>query len=355
MKSRVTTLIISVALTLLVAGASIAQTAGTPPAPGACALQFETIHHDLGEIPDTSPVRFTFKFKNVSDRRVTLASVRGHGGSTPPAFNKRAYEPGESGEVLVTINPKNRKGRQTKSVVAETDDPICPRVEATLSMTVVPRVYIEPSKIFFTEVMRGQGSTQTVTVTGRAPNFEIIGIEGENPVFAAAKTASEPFVENGRTLTRVTLELTLSKSAPLGTHNCTFTLSTNDPQAARVSMPVAGAVVGDVCAMPPGMLVRTFTPRTPFQAQVRVDSRSNRAFTIKSVDVAGPADMDLAVDVQPSVEDGKAVFLVMLAGRTPAAAGQYRGVITVATDIPGEEPFKFNWIATVKDGSTGAR
>lgn len=315
-----------------------------------CALVFETMRHDWGEITDTSPAQFTFKFKNTSDKTITISSVRATCGCTTPQLTKKTYNPGEQGEIPVTFNPQNRKGPQTKQVIVESDDPNCSRLELTLTSNVSPLVFIEPSKIFFQEAMRGQGVTQTVTVTGRDPNFDISSIEGDSPVFKAVKSKSETIQEDGRSLTRVTIDLTLAKDAPVGTHNYTFILNTTDPKAAKVNMPVAGTVVGEIRATPPGMLVRTFTPSTPFQAQVQIDSRTGKPFNVKSVDVEGPADMSLAVDFQPSTQDGKPVFLVTLNGSTPAGPGQYRGTITVETDLPGEEPFKFNWIATVRDG-----
>jgi hypothetical protein len=380
--------VLSAALALAVAGSAYAQSTGTaPPAaptpgvnkptlpPGTpapqpgkpviipsghmpsqgpadvskCALKFEAMRHDWGEITDTSPVQFTFKFTNTSDKTITISSVRATCGCTTPQLNKKTYAPHEDGEIPVTFNPANRKGPQTKNVIVESDDPECNRLELTLTSNVMPLVFIEPSKIFFNESMRGQGATQTVTVTGREANFEISSIEGDSPVFKVNKVKSEPIQEDGRTMTRVTLELNLAKDAPVGTHNYTFILNTTDPKAAKVNMPVAGTVVGEVRATPPGMLVRTFTPSTPFQGQVQIDSRSGKPFNIKSVDVEGQADMNLAVDFQPSTQDGKPVYLVTLSGSTPAAAGQYRGIITVETDIPNEEPFKFNWIATVRD------
>ncbi len=313
-----------------------------------CALQFDNVRHDWGEITDTTPVQHTFKFKNTSDKVITISSVRATCGCTTPQLNKKTYNPGEDGEIPVTFNPQNRKGPQTKNVIVESDDPNCARMELTLTSNVMPLVFIEPSKIFFNEAMRGQGATQTVTVTGREPGFDVTAIEGDSPTFKVTKVKSEPIQEDGRTMTRVTLELAFSKDAPIGTHNYTFVLNTNDPKASKVNMPVAGTVVGEVRATPPGMLVRTFTPSTAFQAQVQIDSRTGKPFNIKSVDVEGPSDMNLAVDFQPSTQDGKPVFLVTLSGSTPAGEGQYRGVITVETDMPGEEPFKFNWIATVR-------
>ncbi len=339
------------------AGQPVGQPVGQPgkaipqvPADlSACALKFESMRHDWGEITDSVPAQHTFKFRNTSDKTITISSVRATCGCTTPQLNKKTYAPGEDGEIPVTFNPQNRKGPQTKNVIVESDDPSCGRLELTLTSNVMPLVYIEPSKIFFNESMRGQGTTQTITVTGREPNFDILNIEGESPMFKATKVKSEPIQEDGRTMTRVTLEVSLVKDAPIGTHNFVYILNTNDPKAAKVNMPVAGTVVGELRATPPGMLVRTFTPSTPFQAQAQIDARSAKAFNIKGVDVEGPADMSLAVDFQSTTQDGKPLFTVTLTGTTPATAGQYRGVITVETDIPGEEPFKFNWIATVRD------
>jgi hypothetical protein len=209
-------------------------------------------------------------------------------------------------------------------------------------------VHVDPQKIHFNEVMVSQGAKQTITVTGRQSDFQITGVEGDSKIFGAQVVKTEPVQEDGQTLQRVTLEVSLAKDAEIGNHQFAYALKTNDPRVPSVQLNISAGVVGDLRASPPGMLVKTMTASTQFQSQVQIDTRLGTPFEITSVDVEGPDAMNLVVDYEPESVDGRQVYVVRLSGVTPSSPGQVRGIVTVKTNLKDNNEVKINWVAAVR-------
>ncbi len=80
-------------------------------------LQFEKRVHDFGQLKEEDrKATYTFKFKNVSDKKVWLTYVKPSCGCTVPEWTKDTLAPGEEGFVKATYNMWGRPGPFTKSI-----------------------------------------------------------------------------------------------------------------------------------------------------------------------------------------------------------------------------------------------
>ena len=62
-----------------------------------------------------------YRFENVSDQTVEIKDVRTSCGCTAAKFEKKAYAPGEKGEISVTYKkPWGARGRQVKPLIVKT-------------------------------------------------------------------------------------------------------------------------------------------------------------------------------------------------------------------------------------------
>lgn len=78
--------------------------------------------HDFGTIgEDDGNVSTTFIVTNNTDTPVILANVKATCGCTTPKWTKTPIEPGKTGEVTVTYNPKGRPGPFDKIVTITTN------------------------------------------------------------------------------------------------------------------------------------------------------------------------------------------------------------------------------------------
>lgn len=85
-------------------------------------LQFKEETHDFGTIAeDNGPVTHEFVFTNNSARPVKILTVQASCGCTTPGWSKEPVEPGKSGYIQASYNPKGRPGYFNKSLTVTTD------------------------------------------------------------------------------------------------------------------------------------------------------------------------------------------------------------------------------------------
>lgn len=80
-------------------------------------INFETKSHDFGTIKETDgKVTYVFQFTNIGNEPLNIVKVKASCGCTTPTWTKKPVLPGDSGQISVTYNPRNRPGSFRKSV-----------------------------------------------------------------------------------------------------------------------------------------------------------------------------------------------------------------------------------------------
>jgi len=95
---------------------------------------------DFGEItPDTLPTH-TFKFKNTGDEALIIKGTKVSCESCiVPIISAEELNPGEEGELKITVNSLDMIGRFTKRIYVESNDPANPRAVITVSGFIQPK------------------------------------------------------------------------------------------------------------------------------------------------------------------------------------------------------------------------
>ena len=336
-------------------GAKAAQTAQAAQ-PGATlpkALQIDGDTFDWGDISDAEPVSHSFNFKNVSDKKIKI-TVAASCGCTVAGLEKDTYEPGETGKITGTFNPQGRNGPQTKVLTMTVLDPqgVFAQQTMTLNSNVKALVQTEPPKMYLTDVDHKAGTKSKITVKSRKPEFKINAIESNNEFIKSTLSAPEVIDENGEKLVKYEIELEVGKGAPIGNLNGQLTFTTADEKVKVPTYYVGADVIGDMKATPPQAMLRVSNTSTPFQTQVRVDSRSGSAFNITSIDVEGRQDMKLVADAVKS-DDGK-YYMLTLSGVTPETPGIVNGTLVINTDSQGGEMIRVPFTAAVRKTEVAA-
>jgi hypothetical protein len=85
-------------------------------------LQFKEELFDFGNVAeDKGPVTHEFVFTNASSRPVKILTVQASCGCTTPGWSKEPVEPGKTGFIQASYNPKGRPGYFNKSLTVTTD------------------------------------------------------------------------------------------------------------------------------------------------------------------------------------------------------------------------------------------
>ena len=80
-------------------------------------IVFEDMIHDFGTLGQDDKQKHTFKFKNPSDLNLYVMDVNTSCGCTVASFSEEKIKPGESGEININYDPKNRSGLQEKKII----------------------------------------------------------------------------------------------------------------------------------------------------------------------------------------------------------------------------------------------
>jgi Protein of unknown function (DUF1573). len=87
-------------------------------------IKFEQSQYDFGIIKEGVLVEHTFKFTNIGKKDLEVLDIRTSCGCTAATPNKKLFKPGESGELSVTFDSKNRSGRTSRTITLISNDPI---------------------------------------------------------------------------------------------------------------------------------------------------------------------------------------------------------------------------------------
>lgn len=316
-------------------------------------LQISKESHQFGEIDDTQPVTTKFAFRNAGSAPLTIASVRGSCGCTVPALSKMTYEPGESGEFTVTFNPHHKKGSQTQTVTIQSNDPKMPTRQVTILANVNPSVSVEPQEnVPFGEMVKGTGSTKTVTIRSRVPGLKIEGpVSVNRPESLQVKLGAAKEIEPGVMLTEV--ELVIPPDAPVGPLAAMATIRTSE--ATRViNLNAMGNVVGDIMVNPPLIQLQSKTVNESFESTVKVTARNGKAFKLLSGEDVPMKGIDRPAFAVEIAEDPAGGYVVKLRGQAPDKPMALNGEVVLKTDMGDEPEVRVRYFGFTRAPASGA-
>jgi hypothetical protein len=303
-------------------------------------ITFDSNSHDFGVITDDHPVTHKFIFTNTGKSTLTISNLQGSCGCTVPALVKKDYLPGESGEVTVTYNPSNRRGKQHTNVTVTSNDPVTPTLQLQVHSNIKPLMYIEPQNVNFGQAARGKNLTTTVQVYSRKPDLVPQQATCSNPNIIAKLLEPTQVTVEDETLYKYPMEISVASTAEIGHIIGTVSIRTSDPSR-LLNMQVNAEVVGDFAVAPMRMQFLNIQPNGPITSTVRVTSRSGKPFKITGVEEV-TSFTKLFNDIRfTEVPDSKPqAWTITASGNAPAAQSGFRGELIVHTDAPDEPTFK---------------
>lgn len=316
-------------------------------------FEFVTMVHDWGAISDEQPVKFSFQFKNTSDRTVKIINTRTSCGCTVGSPTKQQLAPNEEAAVEVTFNPSGKKGLELKTITLETDYTPMPNVELHLKALVRPRMVVEPSSVWFGDLPIKKGAEQEFSIMSRMEGFQVTGFTFTDvkPTdrFKVEMIGTDKVELDGGMVDRVRFKATFVDGAPLGAYNTAVKITTNDPKHAEQVVSLACRVIGELQPTPERLFVSMGGANQPWTAEVMLSSRAGQPFEIYSVEpIDTPPGMKLVVDIlqgtaaQPSARN---TYRIKASGITPGSPQEVTGGVKVRTNVAGMEEFTLPMMA----------
>lgn len=315
---------------LAMSGAGVAAIDDQP------SLAFERTVIDLGAINDDAEVTQPFKFV-YTGFRMTKLRFEQCSFCEQPETDRPKYEPGQSGLVMMKLDPRGRHGEMSSQtqVAAEGGE----LVPLLLKASVRPRLMVRPDFLTLRDVPRQAGAEATMTVISRKADFAVTSLKVESPWVEAVNEEPKEIEDLGDRCRAVPVKVRLKPGLPLGRFTAVVTAETNDPERPTAACTVEADVVGDLVATPPAASTGGLKTGEPFTVSFVLAKRSNTPLWYGSVKLAAnPARRmkPLAMDVEPGDELG--TLRVRVFGYAPPYAGTRieSEVVVTEEDVAGK-------------------
>ena len=102
-------------------------------------ITFESETIDYGEVAQNSDGSIVFKFTNTGDAPLVIKNAKSSCGCTVPKKPEGPIAPGESGEIVVRYDTKNRVGQFRKTITLTTNIENQPMVALKIKGNVLPK------------------------------------------------------------------------------------------------------------------------------------------------------------------------------------------------------------------------
>ncbi|MEL7484249.1 MAG: DUF1573 domain-containing protein, partial [Planctomycetota bacterium] len=352
---------LSLAATLGLAGLAFAQPVSVDASGQAVAaqrtvegpkLEFEPQEVDFGQIDDSKIVEEVVTLTNTGDEVLRISRENGgvtaSCGCTVPALPKYVLEPGESVEMTVRFDPRNRNGSQRKTISITPEGSSAPRV-LPVNGFVVQRVQIVEGLAQFGNVNQGDEVTIEINVRGMTPDFKVTeAIASRDDMFKTEILGTElvqredPITGEMAEVGQSTIAITILGTAPIGRTDGKLTIRTNDPVAGEKEVRTVASVAGDVRVDPVVVRLGALEPGGTFEQTITVFSNKDRSFNIERVlfitsDLSEADKALIETSHAPLAADDERVgYTVTIKGTVSDTMRIIRGRLVVVTDAPGQ-------------------
>ncbi len=233
-------------------------------------VQFKTLHIDKGDVPISRPVvSFVFPFVNHGPAPLRVANVHTDCKCIEASKPKNDIPPGGEAEIVLTYHARNpdQKGKFSHEAVVESNDPIYPLLPLRASGNTDVRVTYTPQVIDFEEVVPGTSAIGYCFIRYVGEDFESFHLDELHCSVPGVETCDlspleyeqERSLEIPTSLSRDMagllriVKLTYTPSTELNPSSDlsgTLEFETNVEDIGQISVPVKGAIVLPLAAIP---------------------------------------------------------------------------------------------------------
>ncbi len=326
-------------------------------------IQLEPASVEFGQIDDSQIVEQVVKLTNIGDEILRIPEQEGvktSCGCTVPALEKYVLEPGETVEMTVRFDARNRQGHQSKNVTIRGEGSDAPIVLAVNSF-VVQRVQVVEGLANLGTVDQGDTASVQISVRGMAPDFEVTEVIASRDDMFQVEILGTEVVQREDPITgemievgETKIEVSLMPDAPIGRTDGKLTIRTNDEIAAQKETRTLVVVKGDVRIDPAVVRLGALEPGGVFEQSITVFSNKDRSFNIERVlfvtsDLSEADKALITTSHEPiSTEDGRVGHVVTFAGEVSDTMRIVRGKLVIVTDAPGQRVISANVAGVVR-------
>jgi len=299
-----------------------------------------TFEFDAGAVPPNARVQHVFAIKNTTNRVLQITNVSRSCGCTNADIKQKQLQPGETTDVLMTVDASNVADRVTQTVVLTTDSSTLKTFVLNISFNIVTGPWEPtPRQVRFGEHFPGQAAAINLQVYANGSG-RIVGVIPSEP-WHQEEIISSPN-ENPATVIAKLLPI-----APIGNLDGRIHLKTSDPSSPEIVLRVFATIQPDLYADPPVISFGILENKRPNDVTLKIWAKRSSSPKISTISVSDPNFRITRVEDTSRVENLEGAFLVHFTGDQTIKSGPHRAIIsfgTTASYLPVlEVPISFYW------------
>lgn len=268
------------------------------PASTAPKIECAAPSYSFGEVWAGDKVEHTFVIRNTGTASLIIPpnGVRPGCGCTIPGKYDDKIEPGQEGRIPVALNTEHQHDQVGKQITVESNDPITPRLQLSLSGKVKSPISMAPAAgAAWGQFKSGSPDSITVSLTNNLPDAWHLRVKTPTASQPSAFEVSLKETQPGKAAQVV---VKLKKPIQEGSTYSTLTLETGFAKLPQFVVPASVYVLPVLQAVPPQITGVTI-PGQPFLATVQL--MYNREGEMK-VEKLTPSDPSVQVELLPIMQ-----------------------------------------------------
>jgi len=238
MKKIIWSLILALVLYHGFIGTALAQQEASPPD-----IEFSEELWDFGTIKHGDVVTHVFEVKNLGGTQLVISKVRPSCGCTAALLSSGEVAPGGTSQIEVTFKSSGFKGKTTKYVYVESNDPDEPRTRLTITATVEvppkPTINLAKSSWDLGLVTQGEKPTYTLSVENTGERELVISNVRTSP-YCTAKLLTASNIPPGN---MGKIRMSYDPTGQKGLVREYLYIDSNDPLRKTMAFRITGYVV----------------------------------------------------------------------------------------------------------------
>jgi hypothetical protein len=155
-------------------------------------MVFDSLVRDFGKVMQGETIKHIFRFSNNGSSTLEILAVGPSCGCQATSLSAKQIQPGQSGQIEVSVDTAILTGAIDESVNIITNDPQRPSVFLSIKAEVQPEISLSSPSIYFENVPDGEKVTKEIILTVAAErSIQILSAEsGDETVIAKLEPVS---------------------------------------------------------------------------------------------------------------------------------------------------------------------
>lgn len=217
------------------------------------------LEHDFGTLSLAATGEHRFTVRNAGTAPLRLQAGETSCKCTVSRIEQPEVPPGGETAIVIRWKGLDEPGPYRQTAVVLTNDPGRPRIVFSLTGKMVVAVQLKPAELVFSQIAATQPTVGQVRLYAyERPTINISGWQaGNNGPTGQIECRWKPLSpdllgEEPDALAGQLIEVTIKPGLPPGPFEQTIRLTTDDPAAPALELPIRGYVVGDISVAGPG-------------------------------------------------------------------------------------------------------